>query len=90
MLEYWLINWAPMFIKACNKTLISFITSYKTKKIAMFYSAKDKVEATQEANIIIFSVLHAKNIISIRVHSHHRILQIMELSWDFASGSILE
>ena len=46
MLEYWLINWTPMFINTCNKTLISFITSYKTKKIAMFYSAKDKVEAT--------------------------------------------
>ena len=51
MLEHLLIIWTPMFIKACDKTLISFITFYKRKKIAVFCSAKDKVQSIQKANI---------------------------------------
>ena len=39
-------------IKRCIKEDVKFITSYNTKKMAMFCSVKDKVETTQKTNII--------------------------------------
>ena len=54
-------------MKRCLKKDVKFITSYNTKKMAMFCSAKEKIKTTQKANIImIFTVLLIKNIISVK------------------------
>ena len=39
-------------MKRCLKEDVKFITSYNTKKMAMFCLAKDKIKITQKANII--------------------------------------
>ena len=39
-------------MKECLKEDVKFITSYNTKKMAMFCSAKGKIKTTQKANII--------------------------------------
>ena len=39
-------------MKRCLKEDVKFITSYNTKKMAMFCSAKDKIKTHQKANII--------------------------------------
>ena len=39
-------------IKRCLKENAKLITSYNTKKIAMFFSEKDKIKTTQKANIV--------------------------------------
>ena len=39
-------------MKRCLKEDVKFITSYNTKKMAMFCSAKDKIKTPQKANII--------------------------------------
>ena len=38
--------------KRCLKEDVKFITSYNTKKMAMFCPVKDKIKTTQKANII--------------------------------------
>ena len=38
-------------MKRCLKEDVKFITSYNMKKMAMFWSVKDKIKATQKANI---------------------------------------
>ena len=54
-------------MKRCLKKDVKFITSYNTKKMAMFCSAKEKIKTIQKANIImIFTVLLVKNIISVK------------------------
>ena len=55
-------------MKRCLKEDVKFMSSYNTKKMAMFCSAKDKIKTTQKANIImIFSVLLVKNIILVKL-----------------------
>ena len=39
-------------MKRCLREDVKFITSYNTKKMAMFYTAKDKIKITQKANIL--------------------------------------
>ena len=39
-------------MKRCLKENVKFVTSYNSKKMTMFCSAKDKIETTQKANKI--------------------------------------